>query len=258
MRKLINRKFSLYPKTDKIIEVREELFSIMLDKYKDCLDSGMTEEESYRAAADMMADYKDAIKEVETGSSLSALRKNLIGLATFTSFYFIAVTFIYLFVSLVVMKTFEKTWLIVVAGSFLYLLYLSVLFFGYARLFNFHVLKRVGIGLIFLSLVPIIYIFPSLYLRVVHDKNIWPFSWLVVLPLGVLYLLTDYLDNKNRMSTLERNLKFIGAGLLLTTSLYLSLSIWYQAWGSAWLIYVLFLALLSLTFLSPKRWARKT
>ena len=47
LRKLVNRKFALYPKTDKIIEVRDELYSIMLDKYNDCLDSGMSREDSF-------------------------------------------------------------------------------------------------------------------------------------------------------------------------------------------------------------------
>ena len=93
-----------------------------------------------------MVDYKAAIKEVETGSSLSALRKNLISAATFSAFYFIALTFAFLFVSMFVLKSFEKTWLIAVGGAFMYLLYFSVIAYQYTRLFNFKTLTRCGIA----------------------------------------------------------------------------------------------------------------
>ncbi len=65
LRKYVNRKFLLYPKTNEIVEVREELYSIMLDKYNDCLDMGITQDECYKKAIEMMADYKEAIREVE-------------------------------------------------------------------------------------------------------------------------------------------------------------------------------------------------
>jgi len=105
LRKYINRKFFLYPKTKEIIEVREELYSIMLDKYNDCLHSGMSAEESYKRAIEMMIDYKQAIREVEKGSSLSALKKDLISTASICSFHFITLTLIYFFVSMVVLKS---------------------------------------------------------------------------------------------------------------------------------------------------------
>jgi len=248
LRKLLNRKFALYPRTDKIIEVRDELYSIMLDKYNDCLESGLSREEGYKEAAEMMIDYKDAIKEVETGSSLSALRKNLISTATFSTFYFIAVTFAYLFVSMFVLKTFEKTWLIAVGGAFLYLLYFSVIAYQYTRLFNFNTLRRCGIALIYFSLIPILYVFPSLYLSVVHSRNVWSFSWLVMIIIGFLYILSDYIANRKRISTLERDIHILAAGFLLTTGLYLSASIWFHLWSTAWIVYVLYLALASLAF----------
>ena len=104
LRKYINRKFFLYPKTEKIIEVREELYSIMLDQYSDCLAAGISQEQSYKKAIEMTLDYKSAVKEVETGSSMGALKKNLISTASFSTFYFLTLTAIFLFVSIVVLK----------------------------------------------------------------------------------------------------------------------------------------------------------
>lgn len=248
LRKLVNRKFFLYPKTDMIIEVREELYTIMLDKYHDCLSSGMSQEDSYNNAVEMMADYRAAIKEVETGSSLGALKKNLISTASFSSFYFIALTFIYLFVSMVVLKTFEQTWLIVVGGAFVFLLYSSVIAFQYTRLFNFQTLSRWGIALIFFSLIPLLYVFPSLYISVMHGRSIWSISWPILLFIAFLYILSDYLVYRKRISSVERDLHLLAAGLVLTTILYVFISMWLDLWSIAWIIYVFYLALVSLAY----------
>ena len=118
LRKHINKRFRLYPKTTEILEVREELFSIMVDKYRDCLEAGKTEDQSFQEATDMMVDYKEAIAEVESGSSHSALRRMLVSVAAFTTFYFVALTSVYLFASMVVVRSFERTWLLAVAGAF--------------------------------------------------------------------------------------------------------------------------------------------
>ena len=85
---------------------------------------------------------------------------------------------------MVILKTFEKTWLIAVGGAFIYLVYFSASTYGYAQLFNFKRLKRWGILLIYASLVPIFYVFPSLYLSVVYSKSIWRHSWITVLILA--------------------------------------------------------------------------
>ena len=156
LKKYINRKFLLYPKTKEIIEVRDELYSIMIDKYNDCLNMGLTQEEAYKRATEMMADYKDAIREVEKDSSLGAFKKILINMGSFTTFYFIILTFIYFFVSAIILKSFKKTWLVVVGGSFIYLTYFSISLYRYAKLFDFKVLGRWGIGFIYINLIPLI------------------------------------------------------------------------------------------------------
>lgn len=248
LRKYINKKFFLYPKTTEIIEVREELYSIMLDKYKDCLNDGMSVEESYNKAIEMMIDYKAAIREIETGSSLSALKKNLISTASISSFYFTMLTLIYIFVSMIVLKTFEKAWLIVVGGAFLYLVYFSIIIYKYARLFNFKTLARCSIALIFFNLIPMLYVFPSLYLSVVYSYNIWNHSWLIVIVIIFLYIMTDYLANRKHISILGRGIRLLVAGFILTTILYLSASIWFHLWSIAWILYIAYLAIISLIF----------
>lgn len=248
IRKYINKKFVLYPKTNEIIELREELYSIMIDKYNDCLHTEMSVEESYKKAIEMMVDYKDAIREVETGNSLNALKKNLISTASISSFYFITLTLIYFFVSMVVIKTFEKAWLIVVGGSFLYLIYFSVIAYKYVKLFNFKSLARWGLAIIYFNLIPILYVLPSLYLSVMYSNSIWNRSWLIVIIIVFLYIMTDYITYRKHISIIERGIRLLIAGLILTTFLYLSVSIWFHLWSIAWILYIVYLSIVSLVF----------
>ena len=248
LRKYINKKFRLYPKTKEILEVREELFSIVLDKYNDCIQSGMDEERSFRESIEMMADYKEAIREVETGSSLSALKRNVVSIAAFSTFYFVMLTAVYLFVSIIVFESFEHTWLIAVGGAFVYLIYFSVKAYQYATLFNLNVLARYGIGLIYLSLIPMFYVFPSLYISVMGYPSIWAQSWVVVIIIILLYILADYFVYRKQISGIQRGLHLLAAGLVLTTVLYLAASLYFELWSKAWILFVVYLAIVSLVF----------
>ncbi|NLJ40569.1 MAG: hypothetical protein GX352_03010 [Clostridiales bacterium] len=248
LRKYINRKFLLYPKTRDILEVREELYTIVLDRYNDCLHSGMAEVESYKKAIEIMADFREAIKEIERGSSLASLKRNLISAVLFSAFYFITLTLIYLFISMVILKTFENTWLIAVAGAFIYLIYFSTSIYRYAKLFSFKPMTRLGLGLIYFSLIPVFYIFPCLYLYTVRSINIWGKGWISVLILGFLWMLTDYLVYRRGMSRFQKDIQILLLGLILTTILYLSISMLFGLWGVAWISYVVFLAAVSLGY----------
>lgn len=256
LRKYINRKFFLYPKTDKIIEVREELFSIMLDRYRDCLAGGASKGESFKNAVEMTLGYREAVKEVETGSSMGAWKKNLVGVASFSTFYFLLLTAVYLFYSMWIVKSFQKTWLIPVGGAFLYLLLSALNTYQYARLFNFTALKRWSTAIVFASFIPVFFVFPSLLAAVVYSKSIWGRSWLVSPAILLVYLVVDYYINKKAMSTLERDLRLLAAGLIFTTLLYLMVSMRYNLWGSAWILYVLYLAFVSLAFYITEKMGR--
>ncbi|MCQ4925555.1 hypothetical protein NE686_20840 [Tissierella carlieri] len=248
LKRYIDRKFLLYPKTKEILEVRDELYSIMLDKYNDCLNMGITQEESYKRATEMMVDYKEAIREVEKGSSLGALKKTLVNIGSFTTFYFIILTFIYFFVSVIILKSFNKTWLIVVGGSFIYLAYFSISLYEYAKLFSFKTLGRWGIAFIYISLIPLIYVFPSLYLFIVYSKNIWNRSWLIIIIIVFFYIITDYIVNRKHISIVEKDIRLFASGFILTTFLYLFISMKFNIWSIAWVLYVLYLSLISTIF----------
>lgn len=248
LRKYIDRKFYMYPKTNEIVELREELYSMMLDKYNDGLKRGFSAEQSYQEAITILTNYKTAIAEVETGSSLGALKKRLVSSLAFSAFYFAALTCIYLYVSIILLRSFEQTWLIMVGGAFIYLLYFSASMLGYAKLFDMRILARWTVGLLFLSLIPLIYVFPNLVLSELYSVHKWNPSWILILVLIFVYLLVDLIIFAKNMPKLFQDIQLLIAGSMLTTIAYLIVSVRYDLWSRAWIMYVLYLAIVSLAF----------
>lgn len=253
LRSYIDRKFRIYPKTDEIVELREELFSMMRDKYRDCQNSGMSKEQSYKKALSFMDNYKQAIREVETGSKLGALWKKFIGSLAFSAFYFIAFISVYLYISMVTVKSFESTWLIGVGGAFIYLIYLAVNALGYAKMFDMKVLSRCSLGFFFFSLIPLIYVFPNLYAMELYGEAAWEYSWLVIPVILVIYIITDLIafgkTNNKRCLDIEIAL----GGLVLTTAVYLIVAYFYNLWSIAWIVYLMYLSIAVLTFYISKK-----
>ncbi|MEG0035027.1 MAG: hypothetical protein RR147_06215 [Oscillospiraceae bacterium] len=248
LRRYVDRKFAIYPKTNEILELREELFSMMRDKYRDYQNSGMSKEKSYKKALTFMDSYKQAIREVEKGSELGALRKKLIGTLTFSALYFIVFTGAYLYVSMVLVKSFERTWLIGVAGAFIYLIYLAATLLSYARMFDMQVFARCMMGFLFFSFIPPIYVFPNLFCMEMLGVSGWAHSWLIIPIILFIYVTADLIVFARKTGKLAFGLELAGAGLLLTTAIYLIVSYFNHMWSVAWIIYLLYLAVAALVF----------
>ena len=248
IRAYVDRKFFRYPKTKEIVELREELYSMMRDKYEDCKSSGLTDEESYRQTLTIMNDFKSAIKEVETGSSLGALRKKLASFLAFSAFYFIALTCVYLYASMVSLQSFKGTWLIGVDGAFAYLVFVAVNMLGYAKMFDMKILSRCSLGVLFISFIPLIYVFPNLILAELYGEIFWAYSWLAIPILVFAYMLADLIMFGRKMPRLFFGIELALTGLVLTTAVYLSVAFLCHLWSIAWIVYVIYLSIVSLAF----------
>lgn len=252
LRKYVEGKFRLYPKTDEIMELREELYSMMRDKYRDCQNSGMSKDTSYKQALTFMENYKLAIREVETGSKLGALRKKFIGSLAFSVFYFIAIICAYLYISMVTVKSFEATWLIIVGAAFVYAVYLSVNALVYARMFNMKTLSRCSLGFLFMSLIPLLYVFPNLIAEILYRNPAWEYSWLAIPVIVFIYVLTDLIAFGKSTYKKCLGLEIALVGLVLTTVVYLIVAYFYSLWSIAWIVYLVYLCIAALAFYISK------
>ena len=218
---------------------------MMCDKFDDCVAQGYSQEESLKKACELMQDCKSAVREIEVGSSLGALRKRMTDLLAFSAVFLMTLTCAYLVLSICVFKTFEKTWMLPVVGAFAYLIYIATSLHSYAKMFEFRGLQRIAFGGIFLSLLPMLYVLPGMVAGIFLGKNIWPTSWLIVILLGIIYLAADitfFVESK-----LGFRLELAGLGLGIATLLYLALSMTYGIWNVAWLVYVVYLVIAAFT-----------
>ncbi|MBO4933663.1 MAG: hypothetical protein J5441_00620 [Clostridia bacterium] len=243
LKKYAWRKFRRYPKTKEITDLRDELYSMMCDKYDDLTASGVDESEAARQARELMNDCTAAVREAEVGSSMGALRRMLIGLLTFSAAFMLALTCVYLFLSLVTFGSFDKTWLLMVAGSFVYVVYVAVKLYNYARSFGFSVLTRSAFGGIFLSLVPLLFVLPCLGAKVLFGADWWGRGWLVALLIAALWLTADTMLFARGTKAFWWEL--VGLGFLVTTIIFLAFSVFTGAWNVAWLVYVLYLVIVA-------------
>ena len=248
LRAYVGRKFKLYPKTKQIVELREELYSMMCDKYDDCLSEGKTESESYKQALTIMDNYKTAIREVETGSALGALKKKMNNLLAFTALYFTVLIAVYLYISMVKLGSFDKSWLIGVGGAFIYLVVISANLLSYAKMFKMSTFYRVSLGCIFLSLIPLLFVLPSLLSEHLLATEVWSSSWLIVPVIVFIYFLTDLILFGKRNGKILLAIELTVTGAVLSTVLYLCISFFYNLWDKAWIIYVIYLAVVALAY----------
>lgn len=59
IREYVEKKFAIYPNTGKMSAFRQELLSVMLRKYHDCREKGMSEQKSYTMAMNVMSHYSE-------------------------------------------------------------------------------------------------------------------------------------------------------------------------------------------------------
>lgn len=239
IKRVIERKFSYYPKTKEVLDLKEELLSIVLDKYND-LETG-TENQKYKECmAVMMSSYKQVLHDLEVESSKKILKDKLMGFSIFGTIYFLIIILIYMIVSKFVVGSFKKTYFIVLAPSIIFL-WITVLFtFTYCKKMNFKILTRVFLGLSFLTFAVALYTVPSLYCSIYENIKIWHPAWLVIFVVGSCYVFVDSFlyPNKKPYTRLIRNCLNL---LALFTTIYLIVSIITGYWYVTWLTFVLWL-----------------
>lgn len=176
---------------------------------------------------------------------MRALSRRLVNLLAFSAVYFITLTCIYLYLSMVTFDSFARTWLIVVAGGFIYLIYFAAAMFGYAKIFDMPKLTRLALLGLFVSAVPIVYVMPTLVPAVLWGMNAWGHSWLVVPMLGLVYLVTDLIMFRKSMDRRALGIELTAGGFALSTVIYLVASYVFDSWNLAWLVYVIYLAVVA-------------
>lgn len=234
--KAVEKRFSYYPKTKEVLDLKEELLSIMLDKYND-LETG-TENQKYKECMSiMLSSYKQVLHDLEVESSRKILKDKLIGFSIFGTSYFLIVALIYIIVSQFIVKSYLRTYFIMLAPTILFILIIAFFMFKYCKKMKYEVMIRISLGLIFLAFAIVIYTIPCLYLHIYKSAEYWHPNWLIFFAVGSIYVLVDsaVYPNKHPFLRLIRNCLNL---LAIFTTIYLAVSILFGYWHVTWLIFV--------------------
>lgn len=235
--KIVNRKFAPYPKTKEVLDLKEEMLSIMIDKYND-LDDTLTEKQKVLSCLEVMGAYKVILSNLETMAVRKLMKTKLIDYSIFTSIYFFVTIMIYLIYSLLIQRNFINTYVIVVGMGIVYLYISSIFFYFYFKKMMFEKMQRASLSFIYSSAIAFLYVLPNLYLSLFHKINIWHPSWIVCIVIGNLYAIHDAFKYQKQMTKPIRILRRGINTFLLTTIIYLLISLEFKCWNVSWLIYV--------------------
>ncbi|MBC8531889.1 permease prefix domain 1-containing protein [Gehongia tenuis] len=75
IREYLERAFAHAPQTAKVLELKEELFANLVDKYQDQLNNGASEEEAYNVVIGGIGDISDLIASMEEPRDVDAKRR---------------------------------------------------------------------------------------------------------------------------------------------------------------------------------------
>lgn len=234
---IVNRKFAPYPKTKEVLDLKEEMISIMIDKYND-LDDSLTEKQKVASCLEVMGAYKEILSDLETVTVRKIMKTKLIDYSIFTSIYFFITIMIYLIYSLLIHKSFNSTYVIVIGMGIIYIFISSIFIYRYFKKMMFEKMQRASLSFIYGSAIAFLYVLPNLYLNIFHQINVWHPSWIICILIGNLYAIHDAFKYQKQMSKPIRILRRGINTFLLTTIIYLLISLEFKCWNITWLIYV--------------------
>lgn len=178
----IDREFAGYPESNQLQELKEELVSVLMDKFNDGLENGMNELDAYSKAIESMSDLRDQYKD-----EMDALHftKDEVVAKTVNTFivsvlYFVGLAIVFLMLQFTVGKKGEPAWLVWPLGALSYVVCLFVMLSRNGKLSKSRIIKRgsiYGIGMTLATLIYMVFLFGNL----VYDKipNLAHPGWLI-------------------------------------------------------------------------------
>ena len=234
----IDKKFHLYPKSKALEELKEELLGTLIDRYEEYRAEGLTEEESYNKAIASIGEYGATVRELE-GSVGRRVKGWRAGMALSLSFlYWMVVVTTFLVVSVITTK-WHPTWLIIVAGAFIYLTLLLIMTYNKEKSLEKNRNVRAMVLIFFILISLALFIVPSIII------GYWHLNVLTLL-LGIFAWLTYdsvvYTKANNRIAFKIRMYFIIS---VWTVWLYLAVSFisafiagYSGVWTWSWLIFM--------------------
>lgn len=227
----LNNEFKGLPKTKEVKDFRDELLGTLIERAEDYKNDGIGDEDKiYDMCIKSINGFKGILKELRGKPLLIKEAKKAANNFLYFVIYFVIVAVAYLAVSFT-LGHWDKTWLIFIATNFIAL----IILLAYLATKNYSKGKFI-LGRTLIIPIPILLIVGT-YLVLSVLFNAWNRSWILLLTLPVLVLLTDIIaasfGDKNKFFVFE----LIAVIMILSVVAYVSLALFsIIAWHPYWLI----------------------
>lgn len=227
----LNAEFKGLPKTKEVIDFRDELLGTLIERAEDYKNNGISDEDKiYEMCIVSINGFKGILKELRGKPILIKEAKKAANIFLYFAIYLFIVAGAYLGVSFT-LGNWDKTWLVFIASNFPAIIIMLSFLADKSYKKGRFLLGRAFILPISILLVVGVYLFVSVLL------NMWSTSWLILLGIFPLVLLTDIIaalfGGRNRFLIFE----LIAIITLISVIAYLALAILsIIAWHPFWLI----------------------
>jgi hypothetical protein len=252
----IDKEFSNYPASQELIDLKDELVGVLMEKYTESIEAGKDDIDAYSEAVSSMSDLKKTYKNQM--SALQFTPKEVVNkgkiLLVVSLWYFVGLTLIFLAVqmipSLLAVDWMPKYgtdghWVVFPLGAFAYVIGLMFYVSYNSKLSKRKVLKRLTLFVVPIMLSLIAFFSLGFWAKMWHP------SWLVFIAAAAIAVILDgFYAGASKKGNIIR--VWIGSFLFfITLQLFLMLTVW----PSAWVLYIVaaFIALVYMSIVMVKK-----
>lgn len=231
-KKYLDKIFLFCNKTPEVMEFKEELLGVLMDKYEELREANVDEEEAYRICIASIDDYKDTIKELEKIQPVE-MTVSQIKLVTLASLVFLFATLIIYFTVSYLTKAWDTTWITFILALVIYLIAIFVGVYVIAKHHSRYSVVRSTLFILFLLVTTLI------YLSVSFATNAWVYTWVCYMAGALLWYLADIAYRIRHKVKRFTNIDIIVITSLVTLTVYFITSFVTMLWQYTWVIFLI-------------------
>lgn len=254
----IDKEFCKYPASKELVDLKEELVGVLMEKYTEATKAGKGELDAYAEAISSMSDLREIYKDQM--SALQFTVKEVVDktklIIVISMWYYVGLLLIFLGMTFLAKDSAVPIdwrpsdpdslgyWLVFPFGAFAYVIGLMVYLNFNSKLSKRNFVKRLSMFVIPFMTALIIFFACGMF------GGLWNPTWLVfIAATAVAIILDGYIANASKKGNIVR----IGlGGLVLIVAVQLLLMKW---WPNSWIIYVIlaFFGLVGLSVVLTKK-----
>lgn len=230
-KKYLDKVFLFCPKTVKVLDFKEELLGVLMDKFAELTSSGMSEEEAYKQCIKSVDDYSDTIRALEKDKPAEMTRSQ-ISLILIASIAYLFATLIIYFTASYASGKWGVTWITFILALVVYLIGIFVGVYVIAKRKSSYFVIR-SIILILCSLITTL-----VYLGVSFSTEKWSLTWIAYLIGGLVWYIIDISFRIRHKVSVIRTFDGLVVTFFLTLVTYFTVSFITLKWNFTWIIFL--------------------